>query len=286
MYRDAGYGDNWQPTPNNNARRIDPYSRSCALLGCFFAVGFILIIIVVLSLIPVYISRNSSVKKSYVQVPKVYVNGYTLRFLSPSNSFNIEAILSRSNNLEALQASLTSMIQSDPTLSGSIIEITKSSLSSKRKRRQLSNSYEIVVDLNITSGKPCTSLACLNQFQTHSTNQLCDENRTTPTVRFEQLNTNNDGLRSSSSPDIYWLNLRLPHMIKSNVGFVNVDLKIVSSSLEKLITLDKNLNHPSNTDIITSTTDIITSTTDRLTSTADMLTSTTDTITSTSHLTG
>ncbi|CAF0790441.1 unnamed protein product [Rotaria sp. Silwood1] len=286
MYRDASYGENWQPTPNNIARRIDPYSRSCALLGCFFAVGFILTIIVVLSLIPVYISRSSSGKKSYVQVPRVYVNGYTLQFRSPSNSFNAEAILSHSNNLQALRAALTSMIQNNPTLTGSIVDISKSSLSSKKKRQELSDSYVFILDLNVTSGKPCTSILCLTQFQTHSINQLCDKNRTISTVRFEQPYTNEDASQSSSSSSshIYWLNFRLPQIMKSNVSFTNVDLKTISSSLETLITLDKNLNHPSTTDIIISTSDTLTSTTTILTSTTTTLTSTTTTLTSTTMI--
>ncbi|CAF0976193.1 unnamed protein product [Rotaria sordida] len=278
MYKDAGYGDNWQPTPDNIARRIDPYGRSCAILGCFFVIGFILIVIVVLSLIPVYISRSSSPTKNTVQVPKVYINGYTLRFRSPSNSFNIETILSQSNNREALRAALTAMIQSDSILSGSIIDITKSSLSSKRKRRYSSDLLDITFDLYITSGKTCTSVSCLNQFQTRSINQLCNKNRTTAIVRYEQPNTDDSIHQSSSSSNIYWLNFQLPNMMKSNVSFVNVDLKIISSSLETLINLDKNLNYPSITDIITSIPDIITSVPDTITST------TTTTIASASNL--
>ena len=51
-----------------SSRRIDPYTRSCAILGSLFAIGFVLIVIVVLSLIPIYLSHQSSTKKTNIQV--------------------------------------------------------------------------------------------------------------------------------------------------------------------------------------------------------------------------
>jgi len=41
-------------------RRFDPYTRPCTVLASLFAIGLVLIIIVVLSLIPLYISHKSS----------------------------------------------------------------------------------------------------------------------------------------------------------------------------------------------------------------------------------
>ncbi|CAF3007261.1 unnamed protein product [Rotaria socialis] len=247
MYTDAGYGENWQPTANNNARRIDPYTRSCAMLGCFFAVGFVLIIIVVLSLIPLYIS-HSSTAISYVQVPSVFVNGYALKFRSPWTNFDTHTILSDSSNREALQAAFTSMIQNDPALAGSIVEIPSSSTLPKRKRQLTSNIISFSVDMHVISCKSCTSIQCLNQFQINTNNQLTDKNRT-PTVRYE-LNTTN----GTSSSKVYWLTYYLPNAVTSNASFVSVDLKVISSSLENLINLDKTLNQPSANNITTSTT--------------------------------
>ena len=50
-------------------RRIDPYTRSMKVLGVLFAIGFVLIVIIVLSLIPLYISQNSTSASSNIQVP-------------------------------------------------------------------------------------------------------------------------------------------------------------------------------------------------------------------------
>ncbi|CAF1450841.1 unnamed protein product [Rotaria magnacalcarata] len=251
MYKDAGYGENWQPTANNNARRIDPYTHSFAVLGCFFAVGFVLIIIVVLSLIPLYIS-HSSATRSYVQVPRVSVNGYTLKFRSPWTNFDTDTILSESSNREALQAALTSMIQNDSALAGSIVEISSSSALLKRKRRLASNIISLSVNMYVISCKSCPSIQCLNQFQINTNNQLTDKSRT-PTVRYE-LNTTNDTSSSSSTTQVYWLTYQLPNAVISNVSLVSADLKLISSSLENLINLDKTLNQPSTNNTITSTT--------------------------------
>ncbi|CAF4226351.1 unnamed protein product, partial [Rotaria magnacalcarata] len=56
-------GANWQPEANN-ARRINPNTQTCVVLGGLFAIGFVLIVIVVLSLIPLYMSHGSSSKNT------------------------------------------------------------------------------------------------------------------------------------------------------------------------------------------------------------------------------
>ncbi|CAF4778935.1 unnamed protein product, partial [Rotaria magnacalcarata] len=62
----------------------------------------------------------------------------------------------------------------------------------------------------------------------------------TPTVRYE-LNTTNDTSSSSSTTQVYWLTYQLPNAVISNVSLVSADLKLISSSLENLINLDKTL---------------------------------------------
>ncbi len=49
------------------SRRLDPYERSCRILASLFAIGFVLIIIIVLSLIPIYISQKSSTTTNTIQ---------------------------------------------------------------------------------------------------------------------------------------------------------------------------------------------------------------------------
>jgi hypothetical protein len=49
------------------SRRFDPYTRSCTILASLFAIGFVLIVIVVLSLIPIYISQKSSKTTNTIQ---------------------------------------------------------------------------------------------------------------------------------------------------------------------------------------------------------------------------
>ncbi|CAF4702334.1 unnamed protein product, partial [Rotaria magnacalcarata] len=50
------------------------------------------------------------------------------------------------------------------------------------------------------------------------------------------------------------LTYQLPNAVISNVSLVSADLKLISSSLENLINLDKTLNQPSTNNTITSTT--------------------------------
>ena len=58
-------------------RRIDPWTRSWAILGSLFAIGFVIIVIVVLSLIPLYLSHSSWRSSTYVQVSSQWI--YSLR---------------------------------------------------------------------------------------------------------------------------------------------------------------------------------------------------------------
>ncbi|CAF1072721.1 unnamed protein product [Adineta steineri] len=242
MYQDAGYGENWQPAANN-ARRIDPYTRSCAALGGLFGCGFIIIVIIVLSLIPLYISHDSSTN-SNIQAPKVTVTNYNLQFQSPFNNFNSQTILSDSTNLQTLQAALTSLVQTDPAMAGSVVEINTSSVQSRRKRRQTSNLLTITFNLNVISGKGCSSIACLNQFQSHATSCLTDINQTISGVRYQQ----------SGSSNIYWLNYKLPQTMQSNATFVIVDSKLLSSLLATLTELDASQHQSATTTTPTTTT--------------------------------
>ncbi|UJR22642.1 hypothetical protein I4U23_025682 [Adineta vaga] len=234
MYQDAGYGQNWQPM-TNNARRIDPYTRSIKTLGILFTVGFVLIIIVVLSLIPLYISQNSTSSSSNVQVPKVSMSNYNLRFQSPGDNFNSQTIISDLSNRRNLQAALTSLIQTDSTMTGSIVEInTSSSVQSRRKRRQSSKLLSISFELNVISSKSCTSVTCLNQFQSRAQTFLTDINRSLSGIRYQNPN----------STETYWLNYKLPQTTQTNSTFIVVDPKSISSTLDTLLQLDKSLNQP------------------------------------------
>ncbi|CAF3625776.1 unnamed protein product [Rotaria sp. Silwood1] len=229
MYDNAAYGGNWIPT-TNAARRLDPYRRIYSILGCFVAIGFVLIVIIVLSLIPVYISRNSSrTNNNNIRVSKISIYGYNLRIQIPFTNFNPQTILSQTNNRQRLQAALTSMIQQDSLVNGSIIEINTSSTKSKR---QSSDLFNITFDLNIISNKPCSTTSCLNEFQSHAVNLLTNSNKTIFRVSYELLN----------STQIYWYYYQLPQQIQSNASLVYIDLNTISSLLNTLILLDKTQN--------------------------------------------
>ncbi|CAF2653442.1 unnamed protein product [Rotaria sp. Silwood2] len=209
MYEDRGYGRNWLST-ENNARRLNPYSRVYSTLGCLVAIGFVLIVIIVLSLIPIYISlKHSNTTNNNIRTSKIFINDYTLQIQAPFDNFNPQTVLSQTNNRQRLQAALTSMIQQDSLLNGSVIEINTSSRKSNRQRRQTSDLLNITFDLNITSNKVCSSTSCLNDFQSHAINLLSNSNKTTSRVRYELLN----------STQIYWLYYRLPQKIQSSKIF-------------------------------------------------------------------
>jgi hypothetical protein len=184
---------------------------------------------VVLSLIPIYISHTSSTTNNNTQVSSkknfyflsifilnlgIYINSYTLQFSSPSDTFDPQTILSESANRLTLQAALTSMIQKDSILAGSVVEIYPSSIISNRKRRQTSsNQFSITLGLNITGNKLSASVAMLNQFQFHTMNLLAQKNGTTTSVRYQL----------SNSTQIYWLNYQLPEKIHSSKIFLLIE---------------------------------------------------------------
>lgn len=104
------------------------------------------------------------------------------------------------------------MIQNDPSLAGSIAELSSSYVTSHRRRRNIPVEFvTITCDVNVTSGKSCSSITCLNAFLTNANKQLCNKNQS-PTVRFELPNSN-----PSSSTQAYWLNLNLPSVVKSSI---------------------------------------------------------------------
>lgn len=54
-------------------RRFNLYTRSCTAFASLFAIGFVLIIIVVLSLIPLYISKSSTTKTTNIQTSSIII---------------------------------------------------------------------------------------------------------------------------------------------------------------------------------------------------------------------
>ncbi|CAF1046444.1 unnamed protein product [Rotaria magnacalcarata] len=238
MYQEAGYGANWQPEANN-ARRINPNTQTCVVLGGLFAIGFVLIVIVVLSLIPLYMSHGSSSKNTNtnttnnnIQVSQIFVSSYSLEIQSPFDSFNSQTILLETNNRQALQAALTSMIQKDSLVTGSVIDINNTSMNSNRQIRQTSNFIKIIFDLNIISSKPCSIVSCLNAFQSRVIELLSGSNMTTSRVYCERTN----------STEVYWLYFQLPQTIQPNSSLIYADLNKISSLLGQLLTIDKNRN--------------------------------------------
>ena len=198
-------------------RRLDPYNRSYIVIGCLFAVGLLLIIIIVLSLIPLYISHDSKGKSNDVSVfsndihrkqfdpfwslsalAGLFVNAYVLQVLSPVDDFNSSTVLDQSINQQALQAALTSLLQQDPSIAGAILEISSS--------RQASTSLAVICDLSVTSNRSCLTTACSNQFQSSVANLLTGNNRTSSPIRYEQTN-------ASFSSTVSWLQYQLPSTI-------------------------------------------------------------------------
>ncbi|CAF3072481.1 unnamed protein product [Rotaria socialis] len=239
MYQEAGYGANWQPEANN-ARRIDPNTKTYVTLGGLFAIGLVLIVIVVLSLIPLYMSHTSSSKNTNtntnttnnIQVSQIFVNSFSLQIRSPFDGFNSQTILLETNNRQALQAALTSMIQKDSLVNGSVVHINNTSMKSNRQIRQTSNFIKIIFDLNIISSNPCSIASCLNDFQSRVIQLLSGSNMTTSRVYCERTN----------STEVYWLYFQLPQTIQPNSSLIYADLNQISSLLNQLLTIDKNQN--------------------------------------------
>jgi hypothetical protein len=134
----------------------------------------------------------------------VSIINYNLQIQSPFNNFNPQTVLSDSNNLQSLEAALTSMLQKDSITTGSVVEINTPVLKSDyRKRRQ---TYDITCNVNITSNKPTTSTVNLNQYHSHVDYLLSNSNKTTSFVHYQE----------SNSTPVYWLTYDLPQTIQSS----------------------------------------------------------------------
>ncbi len=130
------------------------------------------------------------------------ISNYNLQLQSSFDNFDSQAVLSNTNNLQSLEAALTSMLQKDSITTGSVVQIITPTI----KRRQTLNSFTITCNLNVTSSKPCSSTTCLNQFQSHVNTSLSGSNETTPSVYYQQTN----------SSQTYWLYYYLPQTIQSS----------------------------------------------------------------------
>lgn len=216
MYQDSGYGENWRPT-ENIARRTDPYARSCVILICLFTVGFLIIIIIILSLIPIYISKNSSNKSIYRQVSRVFIKNLHLEFDSLPN---FEDVFSNTNNLLTIQASLTALIQQDAVLRGSILD---TSVSSKANQ---------TFDFNVIANTSCQVNRCLILFQQQVINRLTGSKSI---FRYEQIYSN-------STKEYIWTKYTLPQTIPTNASFVTINPNSIASALQMLLEVDKTMN--------------------------------------------
>jgi hypothetical protein len=136
------------------------------------------------------------------------VSNYNLQFQTPFDSFNPQTILSQTNNRQTLQAALTSLLQTDSTFTGSVVEINTSGIQSHRKRRQTSNLSTLTFNLNVICNKSCSSQLCLNQSQSRLAQVLSDPTKT-PSFRYQQ----------SNSSQIYWLYCQLPKTIQTGKRF-------------------------------------------------------------------
>ena len=249
-------------------RRLDPYRRSCTILISLFAVGFVLIVIIVLSLIPIYISRSPQQTSTSIQTTRKYwvfshhrlfdlftgvlILNYNLQLKSSPDIFDPRVILSDTTNRVALQAALTSMLQKDSITSGSIVEIASLANPTRKSsptHRQTTDVYNITLNLNVTYQKICTA-TCGHQYEARVGDLLSNPNRTTSSVRYQR----------SNSSQIYWFNYQLPSTIKSGKDFprlfhhrstlsldtslILVDPKNINSILNTLVAFDNQQNQP------------------------------------------
>ena len=158
-------------------------------------------------------------------------------------------ILSQIDHRQALEAALTSLIQKENNLAGSIVDInlplSSSSSSSRKRRRAVSTPFNVTLNVEITSNRTCGSIFCLNQFQ-NQINQVLTE-----------INANRAMLpyQPSNSTEIEWISYQFPTNIlssssvnicltKSNlcclgVSSVFVDPTMIANQLEKLLVLDQ-----------------------------------------------
>jgi hypothetical protein len=116
-------------------------------------------------------------------------------------------ILSRTENRQILEAALTSMLQKDTNIVGSIVEIRSYSHRIRRENQDLSSSTNISFDLDIISSKPCTSSICAAQFQSNTYSLLIDINQT----NFARL-----GYQQENTTINHWLTYHLPETIQSS----------------------------------------------------------------------
>lgn len=120
-------------------------------------------------------------------------------------------LLSLTKNRHTLQAALTSMIQHDLTVNGSVITINASAVKTngRRRRRQISSLITINLDLNVVSGKSCSSVVCMNDFRSRIINLLTNPNENTLIARYEP----------SDSTLGYWFYYQLPVSIQTSEIF-------------------------------------------------------------------
>lgn len=111
----------------------------------------------------------------FVFIQEISVKDFRLDFDSLTN---FETIFSNTYNLLILQASLTSRIQNDTLLVGSIINITVSSIANQ------------TFNLNVISNTSCQVNRCLILFQQHSIDQLTNSKRIKLLFRYEQMISN------------------------------------------------------------------------------------------------
>ena len=200
------------------SRRFDLYTRSCTVLASLFAIGLVLIIIIVLSLIPIYISQKASKTATNIQTTsrqfffvefyfflfdnlEILITNYNLRLESSVDTFDPQTVLSDANNRLALQAALTSMLQQDSMTVGSVVEID-----STTSRSQMSGSFNLTFNLNVTWNKTCSIVTCSHQYHSHVINLLSNSNKTTTFVHYQ----------SSNSTQIDWVIYLLPETIDSS----------------------------------------------------------------------
>ena len=245
-------------------RRLGVYHWWWRIVIYLFVFGIVFIIILVLSLIPVYLSnRFENKKKSIAVLGKIIlidrrlrsisivvlallIPTYTMAIDDSDQSIEIQRNFDRNNNQKALEAALTSMIQDDPFVAGSILEI-----------QILSESVEKNLSFNllVTSNCSCLSTTCSNQYQTKLTALLTDRNLKRPIARYEPEN----------STVISWIEYRLPAEIQSSsclsmktfmqgdidfhfrldFSIVTIDLMSLSSLLERLLLFNQMMNRNS-----------------------------------------
>ena len=122
---------------------------------------------------------------------EIFIAGYTLQFQAPSPNFQSDTILSDSNNRQNLQAALTSLIQKDALLAGSIVEVnqTWTRRRLRQRRRRASSLLPLTFDLYMTTGKSCVSPLCISQWQNSTVNILSSTNPRLPVARYDYQNT-------------------------------------------------------------------------------------------------